>query len=441
MIKARRAAEQKAREDKIAEKLRRKAEKEAKRKAEEIARLREEIKEKYVDKVTPIEEILKQEITEIDGWSQDGKPVVTAIGGFLGQLMIVCNCVAKYYPQLDRPVKTGRSGGSRPKSQTSQKSGNKSERSAGSNVQSEIPRQILNPDVIQNFIYTYIAEKMKTEKFAMQVDARFEKYLGSLPKPIPLNEMRTIADEKYNELRKLLSNFFGSPILRIIKDNMEALEMDPEIFDLVYEGFWDLYTLHSVLRDVSNRKLQAWIQRIKLSSGPDRAPAKEEDGEGEENKSNAEEEGKEEAPKKAAVQIEGEDVIDPISAIVVLKIPKQPKEPELDDDGNEIPVEVVESELEDIPFEDKCLQMVSKTEDQRIWVINHLAQKTLRSEISAEFRASVDRLDNLDTQDFNFRLEKEATNFEELLLALTEEKEHNESKMPRVPVFNFRPKY
>ena len=93
----------------------------------------------------------------------------------------------------------------------------------------------------------------------MQVDARFEKYLGNLPKPIPLNEMRTIADEKYNELRKLLSNFLGSPILRIIKDNMEALEMDPEIFDLVYDGFWDLYTLHSVLRDVSNRKLQAWI--------------------------------------------------------------------------------------------------------------------------------------------------------------------------------------
>jgi len=43
MIKARRAAEQKAREDKVTEKQRRKAEREAKRKAEEIARLREEI--------------------------------------------------------------------------------------------------------------------------------------------------------------------------------------------------------------------------------------------------------------------------------------------------------------------------------------------------------------------------------------------------------------
>ena len=94
--------------------------------------MREEIKEKYVDKAVPIEEILKQEITEIDGWAQDSKAVVTALGGWLGQLMIVLNTVAKYYPQIDRPVKTGRSGGSRPKSRASQKSGDaKSQKSAG----------------------------------------------------------------------------------------------------------------------------------------------------------------------------------------------------------------------------------------------------------------------------------------------------------------------
>ena len=97
-IKARRAAEMKGKQDKITERLRKKEEKAAKKKAEEIARLREEIKEKYVDKVTPTDEILKQDITEIDGWSQDGKPVVTAIGGWLGQMMVVLNCIAKYYP-------------------------------------------------------------------------------------------------------------------------------------------------------------------------------------------------------------------------------------------------------------------------------------------------------------------------------------------------------
>ena len=127
--------------------------------------------------------------------------------------------------------------------------------------------------------------------------------------------------------------------------------------------------------------------------------------------------------------------------MIRLKIPKIPAEPELDDEGNEIPAETPESDLEDIPFEDKCLSMVAKIEDQRIWVINHLAQKTVRSDISAEFRGMVDRLDNLDTQDFNFRLEKEANAFEELLIKLMDAQEGVETNAPQVPVFDFRVKY
>jgi len=191
-IKARRSAEQKAKEDKIADKLRRKLEKEAKKKAEEIARLREEIKVKFVDKAAPIDEILKQEFTEVDGWLQDGKPVVTALGGWLGQIMIVLNTVAKYYPQIDRPVKTGRSGArasetSRPKSRASEKSqGAKSAKSgkSGKSEVSDAPRQILNPGVVQHFIYTYISEKLKTEKLSMRVDYRYEKFLNELANPL-----------------------------------------------------------------------------------------------------------------------------------------------------------------------------------------------------------------------------------------------------------------
>lgn len=67
-----------------------------------------------------------------------------------------------------------------------------------------------------------------------------------------------------------------------------------------------------------------------------------------------------------------------MTAIVRLKIPKVMPEPELDDEGNEIKVTIDESALEDIPFDDKCLKMVTKSGDQQIWVINHLAQKTLR---------------------------------------------------------------
>ena len=171
--------------------------------------------------------------------------------------------------------------------------------------------------------------------------------------------------DKYEQLRALLSNYLGSPALRIIKDNMAALDMDPEVFDLVYEGFWDLYTFHPKIRDnVSARKLQGWIQKIRLQSGPDRSPAVEEEepaaAEGEEEEVKSASEVK---PSSRGMDLQEEDIIDPVAAVVRLKIPKVPREPELDEDGNPIEVEVPESDLEDIPFEDRCLQIVSKSED------------------------------------------------------------------------------
>jgi len=104
----------------------------------------------------------------------------------------------------------------------------------------------------------------------MLVDSRYEKFINNLSNPLNINEMRTMKAENYDNLRQLLSNFMGSPILRLIKENQEKLEIDPEVFDLVYEGFWDLYTFHPQVRDVSARKLQAWILKIKLQSGPDK---------------------------------------------------------------------------------------------------------------------------------------------------------------------------
>ena len=49
-------------------------------------------------------------------------------------------------------------------------------------------------------------------------------------------------EKKYEEFRELLANYTGSPALRLIKENQEALGLDPEIFELVYDGFWDLYS-------------------------------------------------------------------------------------------------------------------------------------------------------------------------------------------------------
>ena len=85
--------------------------------------------------------------------------------------------------------------------------------------------------------------------------------------------------------------------------------MDPDVFDLVYEGFWDLYTLKPKI-NVSAKKLKdEWIKKIKLIAGEQKAaeePAAdakdaEKAEEGEEEKPAEEgEEAKEEAKPKAS---------------------------------------------------------------------------------------------------------------------------------------------
>jgi len=56
-------------------------------------------------------------------------------------------------------------------------------------------------------------------------------------------------------------------------------------------------------------------------------------------------------------------VYDKVTAVVRLKIPKVPVEPEMDDEGQPIEVEIEESDLEDIPTEDRCLQSMTKIGD------------------------------------------------------------------------------
>ena len=48
------------------------------------------------------------EIVDIDGFGQKEKPVVSVIGGFLGQLMIVLHTIARHYKKLDQPASKSR---------------------------------------------------------------------------------------------------------------------------------------------------------------------------------------------------------------------------------------------------------------------------------------------------------------------------------------------
>ena len=63
-------------------------------------------------------------------------------------------------------------------------------------------------------------------------------------------------------------------MLKLIKDNQEALDLDPDVFDLAYEGFWDLYTLKPRMKDVSANRLKTdWIKKINLKAGESKEPA------------------------------------------------------------------------------------------------------------------------------------------------------------------------
>ena len=80
---------------------------------------------------------------------------------------------------------------------------------------------MLDPRVIQTFIYNYVLEKLKVERLAVQVDDAFEKFLNQLKVPLQLNEMRTMKEPNYSDLRELISGSKQSAILKIMHDNAE----------------------------------------------------------------------------------------------------------------------------------------------------------------------------------------------------------------------------
>lgn len=54
--------------------------------------------------------------------------------------------------------------------------------------------------------------------------------------------------------------------MKMMRDNQEELDLEHNVFDLAFEGFWDLYTFHSCVPELSGKKLLAWIPKIKLQT-------------------------------------------------------------------------------------------------------------------------------------------------------------------------------
>ena len=102
---------------------------------------------------------------------------------------------------------------------------------------------VLNPKIVQNFLFLYIDSKMKTEKFTFLVGNIVEEFLASLPNPLQLNEMRVMKEQNYIKFRELLSdpNSYGDEVLKTIRKNLKFLGVSKKVYDAVYEGFWDIY--------------------------------------------------------------------------------------------------------------------------------------------------------------------------------------------------------
>ena len=64
------------------------------------------------------------------------------------------------------------------------------------------------------------------------------------------------------------TNLYGDEILRMLNANAPALGLSKKAFVTVYEGFWDLYCKKPQTPDVNAKKLDAFIQRIKLVVPP-----------------------------------------------------------------------------------------------------------------------------------------------------------------------------
>lgn len=75
--------------------------------------------------------------------------------------------------------------------------------------------------------------------------------------------MRTMKEPNYSKFRNVLSDSkqLGDPVLRIIMEGKTNF-FEKEVFDLVYQGFWDLYTFKPMPAELSAKKLQTWITKI-----------------------------------------------------------------------------------------------------------------------------------------------------------------------------------
>jgi len=226
---------------------------------------------------------------------------------------------------------------------------------------------------------------------------------------------------------------WGDLVLKEMSERAQEIGIDYKTMELVLECFWDIYCRKTVVPELTAKKLEPFLLRVKLSVPPqDKVPAEGEEG----------------------------DVIPspvnlPLKAIVNIKIPlKRPvvEEKKGDEDagsdaGKDKPeiekkVEEVkpfdkksdEELYEEMELEDKVWCMNNIGESSKIWVIHQGASRLVRKDIVTCMKKGIKELENLELDEIIDIVEKDAVTIENKFL-----KKYNENReeSKRVPVFKF----
>jgi len=134
--------------------------------------------------------------------------------------------------------------------------------------------------------------------------------------------------------------------------------MDPDIFDLVYEGFWDLYCMRPRCDGITPKMILVWISRFILQVSPDEL-AIEAGAEGAEVEEvpadvvSGDHDLKEDEEDEKVVEAKIPDV----AAVVRIRIPKQAPEAEANSHGSfyDVDPETIDwNKADEVPPEDKA---------------------------------------------------------------------------------------
>jgi hypothetical protein len=82
--------------------------------------------------------------------------------------------------------------------------------------------------------------------------------------------MRVMKEVNYQKFRAILSDtsLYGDQILKMMKEKSKDLGLSAKAYDLVYEGLWDLYCKKPQTSDLTGKKLDPFINRIRLLVPP-----------------------------------------------------------------------------------------------------------------------------------------------------------------------------